>query len=646
MLRREPNHAFRDDPRLTNVKNLLLHGDVYAALKRIPSESVRLAVTSPPYWKQRDYGFEGQIGQERTPEDYIGRLATIFDLLREKMAPDGVFFLNVGDKYLPKYGKSHLLQIPYRLAREMVRRGWHLRDIIIWYKVNHMPSPARDRFTNTHEPVLVLTKSEESAYVGGSSVIKVRLEQTPWRHTAVFPKGLVRELIGRVRLRDGDTVLDPFAGTGTVAAVVEEMGAGARWILIERGGEFVEIIRRRVGDFEEVRVDEESYGWEPAGFVDLPAIDPTVLRNDPRGEIHVAPDSSTFASILRGMTTEEFLSSHREDALFLLGVREWRLEDLCLPSAMLKYGYVLRNMVIVSQGDGWFPIFVMARDTKRVSYRFNLDALRLSPKTRESYRADPIGMEVRDSVSKVRRRGTVVRVLGRYGDGFVREVEVEWSDGSLSREFVLHPRSEALVDLRCPICGAPLEFDPLDGRCPHCGSRLWTDVSTLPRIETRVTRPEGPVRLVSGASGSGNSKFSELDRINWGASPGARKLVLGDYFVRGRLFRVEQAVAASYLNVLRRERGLRVRDIVEAFSPSYRHTVGHWFRRDFGGSLPLMEDLEVLERLLGPHEIFDVLRRTCLRYSTVRPHPKGRNPGDYLEMSEDEVIEYLGRLFK
>ena len=258
MLRREPNHAFRDDPRLTDVKNLLLHGDVYAALKRIPSESVRLAVTSPPYWKQRDYGFEGQIGQERTPEDYIGRLATIFDLLREKMAPDGVFFLNVGDKYLPKYGKSHLLQIPYRLAREMVRRGWHLRDVIIWYKVNHMPSPARDRFTNTYEPVLVLTKSEESAYVGGSSVIKVRLEQTPWRHTAVFPKGLVRELIGRVRLKEGDTVLDPFAGTGTVAAVVEEMGAGARWILIERSEEFVEIIRKRVRGFEEVRVDKAS----------------------------------------------------------------------------------------------------------------------------------------------------------------------------------------------------------------------------------------------------------------------------------------------------------------------------------------------------------------------------------------------------
>ncbi len=646
MLRWEPNHAFRDDPRLTDVKNLLLHGDVYAALKRIPSESVRLAVTSPPYWKQRDYGFEGQIGQERTPEDYIGRLATIFDLLREKMTPDGVFFLNVGDKYLPKYGKSHLLQIPYRLAREMVRRGWRLRDVIVWYKVNHMPSPARDRFTNTYEPVLVLTKSENSAYLGGSSVIRVRLEQTPWRHTAVFPQGLVRELIGRVRLREGDTVLDPFAGTGTVAAVLEGMGTGARWVLIERGEEFVEIIRRRVKGFEEVKVAEEIYRWEPAGFVELPDVDPKVLRNDPRGEIHVAPDSYGFASILRGMTTREFLSGHREDALYLLGVRKWELEDLCLPSAMLKYGYVLRNMVVVSRGGKWFPIFVMARDSKRVSYRFNLDALRISPKTEESYRADPTGMEVRDSVSKARRKGTVVRVLERYGDGFVREVEVVWSDGSLTKEFVLHPKSEAVVELRCPVCGAPLEFDPLDGRCPRCGSELWTGADTLPKLEARITQPSAPVKLVKGAGGSGNSKFSGLDRVNWGASPGARKLILGDYFVRGRLFRIEQAVVATYLNVLRRERGLRIRDVVDAFPPSYRHTVGHWFRKDFGGSLPLMEDLGVLEGLLGPHEIFDVLRMTCLRYSTVRPHPRGRNPGNYLEMSEEEAIEYLGRLFR
>ncbi|MDK2383645.1 MAG: hypothetical protein QI199_02395, partial [Candidatus Korarchaeota archaeon] len=63
-------------------------------------------------------------------------------------------------------------------------------------------------------------------------------------------------------------------------------------------------------------------------------------------------------------------------------------------------------------------------------------------------------------------------------------------------------------------------------------------------------------------------------------------------------------------------------------------------------SLPLMEDLEILRGLLGPHEIFDVLGRTCLRYSTVRPHPKGRNPGDYLEMSEGEAVEYLRRLFR
>ena len=141
------------------MKNdIILCGDVYAGLSFLKDDSISVAITSPPYWQQRDYNFDEQIGQENTPNEYIGRLIKIFNILKTKLKDDGVFFLNVGDKYLNKYGKSHLLQIPYRLAYHMVNDGWYLQDIIIWYKTNHMPSSVTDRFTNTYEPVFVFAK--------------------------------------------------------------------------------------------------------------------------------------------------------------------------------------------------------------------------------------------------------------------------------------------------------------------------------------------------------------------------------------------------------------------------------------------------------------------------------------------------------
>ncbi len=73
------------------MRDVILHGDVFACLDKLEDNSVAVAITSPPYWKQRDYGFEGQIGQENTSEEYIGRLVIIFNKLRQKLRKDGVF---------------------------------------------------------------------------------------------------------------------------------------------------------------------------------------------------------------------------------------------------------------------------------------------------------------------------------------------------------------------------------------------------------------------------------------------------------------------------------------------------------------------------------------------------------------------------
>ena len=109
----------------------ILHGDVFAGLERLEDNSISVVITSPPYWHQRDYGFDDQIGQEETPEGFMGHLIAIFSKLKEKLTDDGVFFLNIGDKYEgDRYGTSYLQMIPYRLAFHMVKSGWILEDII------------------------------------------------------------------------------------------------------------------------------------------------------------------------------------------------------------------------------------------------------------------------------------------------------------------------------------------------------------------------------------------------------------------------------------------------------------------------------------------------------------------------------------
>ncbi|MBU2447025.1 MAG: site-specific DNA-methyltransferase, partial [Bacteroidetes bacterium] len=131
----------------------IINADVYAGLKSIEDGSIDIAVTSPPYWGQRDYEFEGQIGIEGSFTEYIEKLVSIFNVLQKKLKSRGVFYLNIGDKYLSKYGNSSLGLIPYKLAYQMTRFGWHLCDIIIWYKPNHMPSSISNRFSTTYEPI-------------------------------------------------------------------------------------------------------------------------------------------------------------------------------------------------------------------------------------------------------------------------------------------------------------------------------------------------------------------------------------------------------------------------------------------------------------------------------------------------------------
>jgi DNA modification methylase len=175
----------------------LHHGDCLDVLRTMEAGSVQCCVTSPPYYALRDYGVEGQIGLEPTPDEYVARMVDVFREVRRVLRDDGVLWLNLGDSYGSgnsgqtvrdssggvgggKVRNSHdqpsskancgkppiagmhkqLLGIPWRVAFALQADGWWLRSDCIWHKPNPMPESVRDRPTKSHEYVFLLAKSE------------------------------------------------------------------------------------------------------------------------------------------------------------------------------------------------------------------------------------------------------------------------------------------------------------------------------------------------------------------------------------------------------------------------------------------------------------------------------------------------------
>ena len=170
----------------------ILVGDVRQRLSDIADGSVQCCVTSPPYWGLRDYGHDGQIGLEQTPDEYVAEMVGVFREVWRVMSDDGVLWLNIGDSYCGYKGDNYLtnklssklqskttvpsshmigtpqtsglkpkdlLGIPWRLAFALQADGWYLRQDIIWAKPNPMPESVSDRCTKAHEYVFMLTKS-------------------------------------------------------------------------------------------------------------------------------------------------------------------------------------------------------------------------------------------------------------------------------------------------------------------------------------------------------------------------------------------------------------------------------------------------------------------------------------------------------
>ena len=200
--------------------NKVYWGDCRDSMRQMVKEGVKvqMCVTSPPYYGLRDYGADGQIGLEQTPQEFIDNLVEVFACVWDILADDGTLWVNLGDSYARVGGDSsqkgrhwdnrknnpttghnryakdmgvkekNLLGMPWRLAFALQDFGWYLRQDIIWHKPNPMPESVTDRCTKAHEYIFLLSKNqkyyfdnesikEEGVYPEGTKAAKGSVER-------------------------------------------------------------------------------------------------------------------------------------------------------------------------------------------------------------------------------------------------------------------------------------------------------------------------------------------------------------------------------------------------------------------------------------------------------------------------------------
>ncbi|MFM9984902.1 MAG: DNA-methyltransferase, partial [Flavobacteriales bacterium] len=167
----------------------IIVGNSIEELKQFEPCQFQTCVTSPPYWGLRDYEHNGQIGAEEILEDYIANIVQVFNEVKRVLREDGTLWLNIGDTYTsggrtwrdtdkknPARAMSYrpdtpkglkpkdLIGLPWRIAFALQNEGWYLRSDIIWHKPNCQPESVKDRPTQSHEYIFLLTKSERYFY--------------------------------------------------------------------------------------------------------------------------------------------------------------------------------------------------------------------------------------------------------------------------------------------------------------------------------------------------------------------------------------------------------------------------------------------------------------------------------------------------
>lgn len=164
------------EPYVRDPDFTLWNGDVRDVLPRLEPDSIDCALTSPPFYALRDYGVDGQIGLEATPDEWVAELVGVFGAVRRVLKPEGTLWVECGDSYSAQGGGEQgatgqradrrppglkpkdLLGQPWMLAFALRTDGWYLRQCIVWHKPNAMPESVRDRCTTAHSYVFLLSK--------------------------------------------------------------------------------------------------------------------------------------------------------------------------------------------------------------------------------------------------------------------------------------------------------------------------------------------------------------------------------------------------------------------------------------------------------------------------------------------------------
>ncbi len=258
----------------------VLQGDCREQLTMLPAGSVQTCVMSPPYFSLRSYGdIPGSIGLEPTVAAYITSLVAVCRLVRRALQADGTLWVNLGDvynsypgnrdtksdyrrngpKHLAPYPKGYglldkttkhkdLIGLPWQLAFALRADGWYLRRDIVWHKVGNIPESVADRPTSAHEYLFLLSprpryyydrqavstparrrRPHEDEWANLRSVWEIppgRPQNAQDAHSAVMHERVALTCI-LASTRPGDTVLDPFAGSGTTLAVAHAHGRSA-----------------------------------------------------------------------------------------------------------------------------------------------------------------------------------------------------------------------------------------------------------------------------------------------------------------------------------------------------------------------------------------------------------------------------------
>lgn len=274
--------------------------DCLSALRTLPEKTFNTCVTSPPYFGLRDYGVEGQLGLEETPEEYIMNLVNVFEEVRRVLRDDGTLWLNLGDSYAgsgrgrngdgtsaatgkqatnrgsaegvlvktktPSCKPKDLIGIPWMLAFALRDAGWYLRQDIIWAKPNPMPEPVKDRCVKAHEYIFLFSKSpkyffDHEAVLENTTTDRTRTKRSVWSvvpkafkgaHFATFPTELITPCV-LAGSPIGGKVLDPFGGSGTTGLVAARNGRDA--VLCELNPAYAKLSLDRLKGEAEVEIE-------------------------------------------------------------------------------------------------------------------------------------------------------------------------------------------------------------------------------------------------------------------------------------------------------------------------------------------------------------------------------------------------------